>query len=68
MVIHPADKGGRVVIMDKTVYHSQLLDMLGDENTHTQLDKDPTSKYRIDLLNLVDYGFYMRVITKKEKL
>lgn len=68
VIIHPADKGGGVVVMDKTYYHSQLLDMLQDENTYQQLDKDPTNKYREDLFNLVDYGFYKRVITKKEKI
>lgn len=42
--------------------------MLQDENTYQRLDKDPTNKYREYLFNLVDHGFYMRVITKKEKL
>lgn len=43
--------------MDKAYYHSQLLSLLQDENTYQLLDKDPTTKYREDLFNLVDHGF-----------
>lgn len=67
IIIRPADKGGGVVVMDKTYYHSQLQDMLQNENTYQLLSRDPTEKYRENLFNLVDYGFYMRAITKKEK-
>lgn len=42
--------------------------MLNDETTYCHLKSDPTKWHRDDLHNLVDFGLYMRVITKKEKL
>lgn len=68
MIIRLGNKGGGVVILEKSFYHSQLSDMLSDGDTYLQLDKDPTNNYRIDCNNLVDYGYYIRVLTKKEKM
>lgn len=68
IIIRTADKGGGVVIMDKTYYHSQLQTILNDKITYQHLKGDPTKRYREDLHNLVDFGYYMQVLTKKEKL
>lgn len=65
VIICPADKGGGVVIMHKSYYHTQLQTMLDDEITYRHLPSDPTKGYRNDHHNLVDFGYYMRVITKK---
>lgn len=67
VVVRPADKGGGVVVLDKSYYHSQLQEMLNDGNTYSLLSGDPNKQYRTELRNLVDYGYYMRIINKKEK-
>lgn len=43
------------------------MDMLSDNVTYEELGRDPTLSYRIDLNNLVDYGFYTRVLNKKRR-
>lgn len=67
IIVRMADKGGGVVIMTKELHYSQLTEMLNNENTYTELKGDPTRGYRHDLMNLVDYGFDNKVLTKKKK-
>lgn len=38
-----------------------------DKDTCVELHSDPTVNYRKDLSNLVDYGYDMRVLNKKER-
>lgn len=52
--------------MTKEFYHLQLSEMLADEKKYTLLKGDPTRNYRQDLINLADYGFDNRVLTKKK--
>lgn len=66
IVIRPADKGGGVVILDKTYYDSQLNKMLSDINTYVKLKNDPTNAYQANLCKLVDLGRDKRVLNKKE--
>lgn len=46
IIIRPADKGGGVVVMDKSFYHNQLLVLLGDQTTYKKLRSDPTDLYK----------------------
>ena len=42
LVISKADKSNTTVVMDKTDYDKRLLNMLEDNTTYQQLQKDPT--------------------------
>lgn len=42
LVIKPADKGGGVVILDRTVYEEEAYCQLGDTVAYHKLQKDPT--------------------------
>ncbi|CAJ0926331.1 unnamed protein product [Ranitomeya imitator] len=42
IVIKPADKGGSIVIMDKSHYVSIIQSQLNDRTTYQPIDRDPT--------------------------
>lgn len=67
IIIRPADKGGGVVILEKTFYHKQLVDMLGDRTTYCRLSSDPTNEYRAQLSALVEWGYSMDALNGREK-
>jgi hypothetical protein len=51
IVILPADKGRATVLLDKTEYQTKLQALLADEDTYMKLKKDPTKKYKWELVN-----------------
>lgn len=57
IIIRPADKGGGVVVMDKSYYHNQLMEFLGDQTTYKRLVSDPTEPYRTQLNSLVEWDY-----------
>ena len=42
IIILPADKGRKTVVMNKTDYINKATAILNDTNTYTKLDSDPT--------------------------
>ncbi|XP_077130110.1 uncharacterized protein LOC143785261 [Ranitomeya variabilis] len=46
LVIKPADKGGSIVIMDRTSYMSEVSRQLGDSTIYIPLQRDPTNTVR----------------------
>ena len=48
-----ADKGRATVIMDTEEYNNKLQSMPSDTDTYTQLKKDPTTKYKTKLVNIL---------------
>lgn len=42
LIIHPADKGGGILILDKPDYHSEITKILSDATTYIKLPKNPT--------------------------
>ncbi|CAJ0950515.1 unnamed protein product, partial [Ranitomeya imitator] len=46
IVIKPADKGGAVVVLDKSMYIGEIMRQLQDENVYVRMEGDP--KYNIN--------------------
>ncbi|XP_053392037.1 uncharacterized protein LOC128554747 [Mercenaria mercenaria] len=53
ILIMPADKGRSTVVMDKDKYEQKVKDILNDEKTYMKLDKDPTPKYKHNLVDIL---------------
>lgn len=49
--------------MDKSYYHNQLVELLGDK----RLASDPTEPYRTQLNSLVEWGYGINALNLKEK-
>uniref|UniRef100_A0A803J6A3 Uncharacterized protein n=1 Tax=Xenopus tropicalis TaxID=8364 RepID=A0A803J6A3_XENTR len=64
--IKPADKGGNVVLMDKTDYKNMVLDLLMDKNSYEILKRDPTLCYLDTLRVLLEEGKYEGIISKQD--
>jgi hypothetical protein len=45
IVVFPADKGGKVVILDTTDYKQKAINLLSDDNIYQQVTRDPTSAF-----------------------
>lgn len=66
LVIRPADKGGGIIIIDKKDYLTEMHRILGDVDTYTPLRSDPKVRYKKELEVLVQKGFELSVLKKKE--
>lgn len=64
MVIHPADKGGGVVVLDKGDYDAEMQRILSDKRTYKKLTKNPTKELKIALQNMVNKAG--DILSKKE--
>ena len=53
ILILPADKGRSTVVLDKDDYENKVKQMLSDEKTYEVLNKDPTSRYKRKLGNIL---------------
>ena len=68
-MILPSDKGRATVLLDKQDYLSKAYDLLADKKTYTKLPKDPTPKYKkqlVAILNLLEQERIITTIKKKE--
>ncbi|KAI0232255.1 hypothetical protein LSAT2_017403, partial [Lamellibrachia satsuma] len=54
ITILPADKGKATVIMETREYQEKMKEMLNDEATYEKLKKDPTKKYKAELIRMVN--------------
>lgn len=54
IVVRPADKGGGIVIFDSEAYNLEMLRLLSDRDTCVPLTGNSTTKYKKDLVCLVD--------------
>lgn len=66
IIIHPADKGGGLVILDKSKYLEELHKLLEDRETYQILNKDPMLVYKDELHWLIEEGKSGNILTKKE--
>ncbi|XP_072030398.1 uncharacterized protein [Amphiura filiformis] len=53
ILILPSDKGRCSVVMDKSDYESKVHAMLDDDKTYAKLNKDPTAKYKSELVRIL---------------
>lgn len=67
IIIRPADKGGGIVVMDKSSYVSEMNRILSDTDTYIPLSHDPIFKYKKELTGLIEVGFRNKLLNKKEK-
>ena len=51
--ILPADKGKCTVVLDTDTYKSKCLDLLNDTKTYEKLSRDPTPKYKKELVAIL---------------
>ena len=54
IVIKPADKGGSIVIMNKTDYIAQAERQLSNPDHYEKLQEDPTQKFNTHIKNLIN--------------
>lgn len=67
LIICPAYKGGGIVVLDKDTYIQEMKRLLDDHTTYSLLPGDPTSNYKKALIEIVDKGFALNILNKKEK-
>jgi hypothetical protein len=68
IVIIQADKGGKIVIMDKTEYISKVEEKLDDENTYEKLTKDPTEELKAKINDIATKLNQQKKINTAQKL
>ncbi|CDR01385.1 unnamed protein product [Oncorhynchus mykiss] len=66
VLICPADKGGSVVLMDRTAYVHECHRQLLDNTFYKKLRSDPTSQFQNTILTALDGYLSSGQITKKE--
>lgn len=66
VVVHQADKGGAVVVLDKELYLKENKKMLSDKKNYTCLGSDPTSIFKEKLEKLINEGLHLGVPTQKQ--
>ncbi len=50
ILILPSDKGRCIVVVDKVAYEDKVKTLLSDSANYTKLKKDPTTKYKTELI------------------
>lgn len=66
VLIRPADKGGSVVLMDRTAYVNECHRQLLDNTFYKKLRSDPTSQFQNTIFTVLDGYLNSGQITKKE--
>lgn len=68
LIIRPADKGGTIVILNKEDYITKMNEILGDSSTYSLIQSDPTATFKRSLTLLVNEGYSLGILNKKEEL
>lgn len=67
LVVRPADKGGGIVILDKSQYETEMHRILNEPGTYQMLPNNPTHKYKQELQELVLKGYELNILNKRER-
>ena len=67
IVITQADKGGKIVIMDKIDYINKIEEKLNDTNVYEEIKKDPTSTIKTEISKKVTKLLNQNKITEQTK-
>lgn len=62
IVIKPVDKGGAIVIMDRTEYVAQARQQLSDTNSYQPIQTDPTAHIKTLLLMVLREALSLGII------
>ncbi|CAJ0959891.1 unnamed protein product [Ranitomeya imitator] len=65
LIIKPADKGGAIVVLDRTYYINEILSQLNDTNTYMPVSNNPTFEIGRQISNLVSHYLSLGVIDQK---
>ena len=68
IVIKPVDKGGAIVIQDKTKYIAECQCQLSNETHYQKLDHDPTTELNNKILKTLKTTVNLEDITEEEEL
>ncbi|CAJ0920678.1 unnamed protein product [Ranitomeya imitator] len=68
IVIKPADKGGAIVVMDRSFYMTEVRRQLSDTSTYKMLQTDPTYAIQQKISRVLDKHLQMNTIDKKTKV
>lgn len=66
LVIKSADKGGGIVVQDRTDYVSEALRLLSDTNTYIKLSTDPLPRFTSEATVLITNALKDHIITPQE--
>lgn len=67
LVIRPADKGGCIVVLDKTDYEIEMYRIFNDQDTYKELPNNPISSFKRELQDLITKGYDLNILNKKER-
>ncbi|CAJ0938687.1 unnamed protein product [Ranitomeya imitator] len=65
IIIMPADKGGAIVVMNRTQYMDEITRQLSDTNTYGTLQKDPVTTINTKIHSLINSYLEQHTIDKK---
>lgn len=68
IVIKPADKGGGIVVMNKSDYEAEMEKLLGDAETYTKLTKNPSLEFKKLLETLIEEGRKLGILNEEEAM
>lgn len=67
LIIRLADKGGGLVVLDRSDYYTEMSRILNDLDTYRPLPKDPTLVFKKILVELINKGFQSGIFDKNER-
>ncbi|CAJ0958904.1 unnamed protein product [Ranitomeya imitator] len=65
IIIKPADKGGAIVVMDRTSYSQEIHRQLSDQETYAIIQRDPTTIVRSKINGVITHYLDRNIIDKK---
>lgn len=68
LIVHPANKGGGIVVLDWKDYLQQVYDVENDRDIYIPLLNNPVIKYKHALKSLVEKGVKSCILNEKESL
>ncbi|CAJ0961173.1 unnamed protein product [Ranitomeya imitator] len=68
IVIKPADKGGAIVVMDRSFYMTEVRRQLSDTSTYKMLQTDPTYSIQQKIRRVLDKHLQLNTIDNKTKV
>jgi len=61
IIIKPADKGGKIVLLDKTSYLQEAYRQLNDSNNHTLVHHDPISDLALETSSFISFLYNRQI-------
>ena len=65
IIIKPADKGGKIVLLDKTSYLQEAYRQLNDSNYYTLVHHDPISDLALEISSFISFLYHKQYIDYK---